>query len=349
MNEGHGNRLAVLVLAVIAVAACLFVLRDILIPFVAAVFLAILFRPLIDVVKRIGAPTWVALLVVLGVSGAALWGISAIIGIGVDGAVAKAPEYSEKIQRLATSAAQSVSQIPGGSEVLKHVDGIVTPEAGIAIASRWLSSAVSIVGDGVIALLYLVFIVLGSGNFGVKLRAAMNAAGTSDLVHVYMAVNDKVLKYLRTKTLFNLLNAAVVYGVLFVFGVDFAPVLAMLAFFFAYLPNIGSFITVVVSGAIVLIQFESPGQALLVVAILIVLANTIGNVLEPRAMGQSLNLSPLVVLFSLVFWGWMWGIVGMILSVPIMAVLTVVMEQFPTTRPIAILLGNSLPETKTTA
>ena len=95
---------------------------------------------------------------------------------------------------------------------------------------------------------------------------------------------------------------------------------------------------------IALVQFESLPQALLIVGILVVLQNIVGNVLEPRAMGSSLDLSPTVVLFSLVFWGWMWGLAGMVLSVPIMAILKTVMEQFPTTRPIALLMANKAPQ-----
>ena len=100
----------------------------------------------------------------------------------------------------------------------------------------------------------------------------------------------------------------------------------------------------VMPGWVTAIQFESLGYAIIVVLVLIVVQNLIGNVIEPKVMGENLNLSPVVILFSLVFWGWMWGIVGMVLSVPIMAIIKTIMEQFPTTRPIAVLMGNGVPD-----
>lgn len=343
MNNFRGIGISTLVLSVVAIVACLYVLSGILIPIVTAAFLAILFRPLIDLVRRLGAPTWIGLIVALAISGTAIWGISAIIEVGVDSAIERAPIYAEKINRLLASMQSTVSQLPGGDDLINNARNMVSPETGIGIASSWLGSAASVIVDGFAVLLYLVFIILGSSKFTTKLEAAAVAANSQSLLQVYSNVNTKVLNYLRIKTLFNLLNAALVFAVLSWQGVDFAPVIAMLSFFFSYLPNIGSLLTVALTGIISLVQFESVGVASVTVGILVVVGAIIGSGLEPRAMGQSLNLSPVVVLFSLVFWGWMWGIVGMVLSVPIMAVLRAVMEQFPTTKPIAILISNQVP------
>ena len=342
-ERSRSIEVSLLVLSVIATGVCMYVLRDLLIPMAFAAFLAVLFRPLTDIVRKLHAPTWIALILVIAISAGALWGIIAIVGVGVDSATVKAPIYAEKAQRLFDSAQRYVAEIPGSHEMMKPIEDAVTPQALIQIVTSSLGSVISTLGDGVLMLLYLVFIILGSGVFPQKLDAAVAASRSDYLAHIYETVNDKVLRYLRIKTLFNLLTALVTYGVLTAFEVDFAPVIALLAFFFTYLPNIGSFITVVLTGLVSLVQFEDPGYALLIVAILVVLSNIIGNVLEPKAMGHSLDLSPLVVLISMIFWGWMWGIIGMILSVPIMAVVKVVLEQFPTTQPLAILMGSAAP------
>lgn len=334
---------SLLLLSVIATGVVLYVLRELLIPLALASFLAVLFRPITDLVRRLRMPSFVGLIVVLAISSAALWGMSAIINVGIDSAVEKAPVYAEKAQRLVDNVHGLLTQFAMSDDLLRPIQDAITPQSLLSLASTGLGSFLNIMADGVLVLLYLVFIILGSGKFHGKLTAAMALDGTEYLAHVYDAVNVKVLKYLRTKTLFNVLTALSTYAVLVAFEVDFAPVIAMLAFFFTYLPNIGSFITVFLTGIVSLVQFENPGLALVIVVILIVVSNLIGNVLEPKAMGMSLNLSPLVVLISMVFWGWMWGIVGMILSVPIMAVIKVVMEQFPATQPLAILLGNKAP------
>jgi AI-2 transport protein TqsA len=185
--------------------------------------------------------------------------------------------------------------------------------------------------------------VLGGDLFARKLQVAFHDVTAVNAVRIYDTLNMKVLRYLRLKTLINLFTGLVVYAVLEAFGVDFAPVMGLLAFLFNYIPNIGSFIMTVLPGAIAAVQFENVGFALIIVGVLIVVQNLIGNIIEPKIMGTSLDISPVVVLFSLVFWGWMWGIVGMILSVPIMAVVKTLMEQFPTTKPLAILMGSTVP------
>ncbi len=345
MKAGEAkSSISLLVISVIISAAVLYVLRDIVLPFVLAVFLSILFRPIIDGIRKRGGPSWLGLIAVICLVGSAIWGISSIVSLGVDSAIEKAPVYSEKFQKMLSTTEQAISSVPGGVEVLRKLQAASTADAGIQLISGWLGSAVGIISDGVLMMLYLVFLILGSSEFPKKLQAAQASVQSSHMIGIYQAVNAKVLRYLRVKTLFNILNALVMYTVLWIFGVDFAPVIAMLTFFFAYLPNIGSFITTVIPGFIAMVQFENIGIALFVVGILVVVQNIVGNVLEPRAMGQSLDLSPVVVLFSLFFWGWMWGIVGMVLSVPIMAILKVIMEKFPITVPLAILMSNRAPE-----
>lgn len=345
-NTTRNIGLSTLIIAVIAVAAVMYVLRDILIPFVLAAFLAVLFKPLILMLRQRGAPTWAGLLIVLIISGGAIWGLSAIVSFGIESIIDKTPEYTERIRGLILDfqrmAGRTTGQILGRPTILK-LDRLFSSENFVAIVTSSVGSALSIIADGAMVLLYLVFMTLGSEYYPAKQGAALRLMQMPELSAVYASINGKVLKYLRIKTIFNLINGIVHFAVLSIFSVDFAPLLGLLAFLFNYLPNIGSIITTVAPGIVALIQFGSLPHALLIVAILVVLHYIIGNVLEPRAMGLTLNLSPTAVLFTLVFWGWMWGIVGMILSVPIMAILVTIMEHFQVTQPIAILLSHRAP------
>jgi len=337
--------LSTLILSTIAVAAVLYVLNSILVPLVLAGFLAIIFKPLVHALSRRGLPTWVGLIVVLIISGAAIYGISIIVSWGVQAAILKGPEYAEKLKLIVAEAQKIVGRVGGrlGEPAFQHLENVISPESALNVAGSWVGSAVSIIGDGAMVLLFLIFMVLGGEDFPKKLEAAFRGTSSFNLVTVYENLNDKVLRYLRIKTIINLATGLAVYTVLALFGVDFAPVIGLLAFFFNYIPSIGSFIMTVIPGVVAALQFESLGYAIIVVLVLIVVQNLIGNVIEPKVMGESLNLSPVVILFSLVFWGWMWGIVGMVLSVPIMAIIKTIMEQFPTTRPIAVLMGNGAP------
>ena len=344
-SQSRNIGLSQLILSIIAVAAVLYVLHGILIPMVLAGFLAIIFKPLVHALSRRGLPTWVGLIVVLIISAAAIYGISIIVSWGVQSAILKGPEYAEKLKLIIAELQKIVGRVGGrlGDPAFQHLENVISPESALSVAGSWVGAAVAIIGDGAMVLLFLIFMVLGGENFPKKLEAAFRGTSSFSLVNVYEALNDKVIRYLRIKTLINLVTGLVVYTVLALFGVDFAPVIGLLAFFFNYIPSIGSFIMTVIPGVVAAIQFESLGYAIIIVLVLIVVQNLIGNVIEPKVMGENLNMSPVVILFSLVFWGWMWGVVGMVLAVPIMAIVKTLMEQFPTTRPIAVLMGNGVP------
>jgi predicted PurR-regulated permease PerM len=186
--------------------------------------------------------------------------------------------------------------------------------------------------------------VLGGEQFARKLDRAFRNTHVHDLIDVYASVNNKVIRYLRVKTFFSFLTALISWIVMVSFGVDFAALIALFIFILDYLPNIGSAFAVLIPGSVYALQTANLPEALLIMVILTVLQNLIGNVIEPKMMSISLDLSPVVVLFSLFFWGWMWGVVGMMLSIPLMAILKAVMEHFQVTQPIAILMGNEIPE-----
>lgn len=344
--------LSTLVISVIASAATLYVLRPIMIPFMLAGFLAVLFKPLVLWFQRKGLPTWSGVGIVLIVTSLALWGVFSIVASGVEAAIDKAPDYSERIESMIIKLDHNV-----GGAISKYVQStrkttvsdLLSPTTAVGIITSSVGSMVSVVADGAMVLLYLIFMLIGGEQFLAKMQAAFRGTDAYQLVGVYESVNVKVLRYLRLKTLFNLLNALLAYIITSAFGLDFALLIALLTFLFHYLPNIGSFITTIIPALVGLVQFNDLATVALMVSILIIVQNIIGNIIEPRAMGASLDLSPIVVLFALVFWGWMWGIVGMILSVPVVAILKAIMEQFPTTRPLAILMGNKAPQPEAAA
>ncbi|NQW29163.1 MAG: AI-2E family transporter [Ignavibacteria bacterium] len=343
---------ATLVLAAIAIGAVLYVLRSILVPFVIAGFISILFRPLITLLRKWHVPTAISLLIVLVICAAAFWGIGTIVSYGVENVAQKSPLYAERIQHMGADASAWLKDISVrifGTGLSVDFAQLINLSSITSTVSPWLGGVLGIITDAVLVLLFVVLLVLGVDVFPQKLSAAFRDVGGFDSVKIYLTVNEKVLRYLRVKTVFNLLNALCTWLILSLFSVDFAPLLSLLAFLFLFLPNIGSLICSVFIAGVTLVQFESAGYMMLVVGVIVVVQNIFGNVIEPKVMGYSLDLSPVVVLFSMLFWGWMWGIVGMILSVPIMAIITTVMENFPTTRPVAIMMRNQAPKPETVA
>ena len=152
----------------------------------------------------------------------------------------------------------------------------------------------------------------------------------------------KILLLLFVVTFFTFVNLlqGIIFGtILWMFGVDFYFVWGFLCFFSHYVPNFGSLISTILPGLLAFLQFDNIITPIIIIILLIVVQNVIGNILEPKYLGDQLNLSPLLLLVSLIFWGYVWGIVGMILSVPIMSMLKITLSKFENTKSISILMS----------
>ena len=139
-------------------------------------------------------------------------------------------------------------------------------------------------------------------------------------------ITEQIQRYIATKFLISLLTGFLVGVVLWIFGVDFLIVWAVMAFFLNFIPNIGSILAVILPTVMTLIQYESVGYTVLVGGIISLVQNLIGNLVEPKIMGDKLGLNPLVILLSLLVWGYIWGIAGMFLSVPLTAVVKIIIS-----------------------
>jgi predicted PurR-regulated permease PerM len=203
-----------------------------------------------------------------------------------------------------------------------------------------LASVGSIVVTFVVVCLYATFLLLEHRSFEGKLaNLSDDPARVARIRQVVEAINRRIGSYLALKTLLSLLLAVSSYVVMRLFGLEFAALWAVLIFFLNFVPYVGSVLGVVFPVLMTIVQFDDPGTALTMLALLAALQFGIGNFLEPLVMGNSLNLSPFAILFSLAVWSELWGVPGAFLAVPITAILTIVFSEFPGTRPIAVLLS----------
>lgn len=334
--------ISTVILAVIAGMAVMYAMRPIMLPLVLAGLLSILFRPLVVRLRAWKIPMALCLVVVLLIVVSGLWGIYSIAEAGVTSAVAKAPEYQTRVTQLSEQAStwmRDVSTTLYGRPSKVKLESIVNVSTLTSTAAQWLGGVVSFVSDAFLVLLFMVFMIPAGEFFPRKLELAMKDIDWFDASHVYDRVYTDVVRYMSVKTIMNMINGLATWALLAAFGVDFAPLLGLLSFVLHYLPNIGSVVSTILPTTVVLLQFGDIGTTLTIIIPLIVVQGGIGNVIEPKIMGKSLDLSPVVVLFSLVFWGWMWGVTGMILSVPIMGVIKSILEAITPARPLAILMG----------
>ena len=189
-------------------------------------------------------------------------------------------------------------------------------------------------------LIYTLFLFVEQVHFRRKLGAIFHGDGQEARVLSVLARIDREIRiYIRIKTTLATATSALAYLVMSSVGVDFAGFWAVMVFFFYYLPTVGSIMAIIAPALLTLIQFDNLTPFLIVLLVFGSIQVVTANVIEPAIMGRSLNLSPLVVIVSLIVWGTIWGVVGMFLCVPIMVVALIVLAQFETTRPVAVLLS----------
>ncbi len=207
------------------------------------------------------------------------------------------------------------------------------------IAGLMGSSFFSFLGNMTWVILFIIFILAEKEDFAKKVIKAFGREDSESIIAAGERINKAVQDYLGLKTLISLITGILVSATLYLFATPFALLWGVLAFFLNFIPNIGSLIAVVPPVAITLFHCGSLSRTLGVCGALVVIQMVVGNYVEPKVMGKGLNLSPITVLFALLFWGWMWGIPGMLLSVPLTAAMKIAFEQLESTRPVALLMA----------
>jgi predicted PurR-regulated permease PerM len=266
---------------------------------------------------------------------AVIWFVIDLTSANIAEVVAKAPKYQENLQQLITKALGflNLKETPNLTHIISDIDFS-------QIISHLVGGLSSIASDAGIILLYVVFLLIEQNTFSQKLSLVTGGAEREARVRGLVSrINADIQTYIWIKTLISLLTASVSLLIMKLVGVDFAEFWALVIFLLNFIPNIGSILGTLFPSLIALVQFETLYPFIIVAGSLGITQFAIGNVLEPRLMGRSLNLSTLVIFFSLVFWGTVWGILGMILCVPIMVIVMIVLAHFPKSRPFAILLS----------
>lgn len=308
----------------------------ILVPFLVSGFLAIISASPVFWLKQKGLPApLAACLVVLGVLGTGFVFIL-IIGSSLDDFSSAIPRYQARLKQEIAPIAQWIQGLGfqlNEDILLKSID----PGASMRLVAKMLSGVGGILTNSFLILLTVIFILFEASSFPQKVRAALG--DPKDALPQFQPIIDAVNNYLAIKTLVSLGTGVIVAIWVAILEIDFPVIWGLLAFLLNYIPNLGSIIAAVPPVLLGYIQFGI-GRALLVASGFFVVNIVFGNVLEPKLMGRKLGLSTLVVFLSLIFWGWVWGPVGMLLSVPMTMVVKFALESSPTTRWISILLDS---------
>ncbi len=327
--------------AMVVILAGLKIAAPLIIPFLLAIFLSLLGAPVVIWLQRRRIPTAVAVSgVVLG-----MIGFVAILGILVGSSVSQLtymiPKYQERFRVLVLSATGWLEHrgIPVSGRLL--IDAM-DPGMVMGLVGGTLKGLAAALSNFVLVILTVTFILLEVSGFPAKLRAALGD-GEADLSR-YSRVASDVKKYLVYKTAISLLTGVLAAGWTALLGVDFPILWGLLAFLLNYIPNLGS-ILAAIPPVLLCLLMQGVMRAVVLLGGYVALNMVLGNFLEPMLMGRKLGLSTLVVFVSLIFWGWLWGPVGMLLSVPLSMVVKISLDNSKNYRWAAVLLGSKV-ETK---
>jgi len=335
------------VLTLLAVGVVLSELQSVLLPFIIALFLSNIFKPLVLFLRKKKIPMFLSLLVVLLIIVMLVAGLSMIVSSSAQSFAQEYPKYHAKLEGLLKVTLEQLESLADRigikPEDIKFSDAISIGSI-TSLITAGVGSFITSLGDAFLIFLFLIFILAGSGNLIEKIDDAFDPNHSLRISSIIRNIDDKIRKYLVTKTLVSLGTGTLTTVILTIIGVDFALLWGFLTFLLNFIPNVGSLISTLFPTLIALLQFDSLTQPILVVVLLIVAQNVMGNVVEPRLMAFSLNLSPLLILVGLIFWGWLWGMWGMILAVPIMSIIKIIFENIDPLKPFAHLMsGNITP------
>ncbi len=325
--------------AFVVVVAGLKAAASLLVPFLLAIFIALICGPPVAWLKTHRVPAWAA----IGLMVLAVLVTAGLIGTLVGNSIA---EFREDLPRYQ----QRLVEMSGGLQEWLNGRGLifeagdwregVNPGAVMQFAGNTLASLASLTTNGFLILLTVVFILAEQVGFRDKLAQARAIP-----VESFGAIGrftESVNHYLGLKTLTSLLTGVVAGLGLWWIGVDYAVMWGLLTFLLNYVPTIGSILAAAPPILLALVQL-GPASAALAAALMLAVNTVVGNILEPRWMGRGLNLSPLVVFVSLVFWGWVLGPIGMFLSVPLTMLVKIAFENDPDTRWLGLMLGQGQP------
>ena len=322
--------------AVVVVLAGLKAAQSLIIPFLLALFLAIICFPAVAWMTSKRVPVGIAVLTVVVVLLGAFSGFGAIVGGSVDEFTAFATQNQARFDGLVQSASAWFEARQIDPESLDLLN-MLQPGKLINLLGGVLKNLAGVLSNFLLILLTMIFMLFEAASIPTKVRAAVGP-GRFDIGNMRHAV-IQVQRYLGLKTLTSLGTGLLVGLWTAILGLDFAVVWGLLAFLLNYIPSIGSIVAAVPAVLLGLIQ-GGLGYAILIAVGYVVANIGIGNFVEPWLMGRTLGLSTLVVFLSLVFWGWMWGSIGMLLSVPLTMIFKILFENTDDLQWIAVMLDN---------
>ena len=333
-------RILLVAASIVVLIAGLKAAGAIILPILVAVFLAVICTPLVAWLQRIGLPDWASVLAVFLMVFVVFVVLSLVVTASISSFQARLPAYEKQLEEpvdhiVTWLAAHDINV--SASVIRDQFDSSKLT----GLLSTGLSAFALVISNTVLVMLTVIFVLSEAAVLPRKLRSIVGDPD-ADVSWVTNVIGD-LRVYLAVKTQCSLMVAVSTTLFLWIVGVDYPVLWGLLAFLLNYIPTLGSIIAAIPPILLSLILL-GPTWAIIVAGWYLMINMAIGNFLEPKLMGRRLGLSTLVVFLSMVFWGWVWGPVGMVLSVPLTMVVKILLEHTDDLKWLAVLLGSASEE-----
>jgi len=310
----------------------------IVVPFFLSMFIALVSFPLLKFFqsKKINTPVSVSL-VLLTIISVSL-SIAALIGTSLNSFRKSLPYYKEKITNELDGLASSLEKYNiniDSNFLYEYID----PNFLMQSVANTLSAFGNVLTNYFLILFIVMFTLLEAAGFSNKIKIAFKNSEKS--ISNFHTFSENMNKYLSIKTIVSMITGLLIYILLLIVGIDHAVMWGLVAFFLNYIPNIGSIIASIPAIIIAIIQFNF-FYAVIVALLYLVVNIVMGSIIEPKYLGKELGISTLIIFLSLIFWGWLLGPVGMLLSVPLTMIMKIALESNNDTKWIAIMLSRNI-------
>lgn len=334
------SRFLIIAAAFVVVIAGVRTAVDLLVPFLLSIFIAVLCAPPLNWMKSKGVPGALALIIILALVVIIGGGAGAVVGASINSFRHDLPEYIQRLEEM-TAGFRVWLEAKGLNIDSQMMRDTFKPSSILSLAGNTLASFGNLMTNAFMILLTVAFILAENMSFADRLQGAHqgSAAGVAGLRRFTASVN----RYMALKTVISVFTGLLATVWLMILGVDYPVLWGVLAFFLNFVPTIGSIIAAIPATLLALVQL-GVGDALWTAAGFLAINTVVGNMIEPRVMGKGLDLSALVAFLSLVFWGWILGPVGMLLSIPLTVMVKIALEGVDETRWIGVMLGNGQGE-----
>jgi predicted PurR-regulated permease PerM len=323
----------IVIAAIIIILGALKMAAPIVVPFLLAGFIAAIIAPLYSALIRRKVPTFLALLAV----GSGLVIVFSLLGVIVGSSVQSFSENMPVYEAQLQTQLQSLTALLNRYGLINgELNTYFNPAKLMEYSATVLKGAGSVLTNSFIIFLIIIFMLLESTQFAKKLE---QAEGERDAMKYADEILRKIKHYMVLKAATSLATGLVVTMILMMIGLDYAVLWGLIAFLFNFIPNIGSILAAVPAVLLAFVQLGTFGM-LEVGSVYLAVNIIIGEIMEPRLMGQGLGISTLVVFLSLIFWGWLFGPIGMLLSIPLTIMIKIMLHTNEKTRWLAILMGN---------